>query len=524
LEYRRLGRSDLRVSAVGFGTCQLRRVPAQQAIDTLRRGFELGVNLVHTAPDYEGADELVAEAVRASGREVFVLSQGYGDLAHFEWLFESACRTFGTRRLPMFGIACIDDREYLGEPVWGPGGMVEFLQRKQEEGRLGGIYCTTHGTPEYIARLITSGAFDAIMLAYNALGFHLLSYHPSEPRMVEDIPRNKVEVFPLAAYHDVGLMVMKPLAGGLLVEGKSFPPRARLAAPNAGRPTAGEILRDILRHPEVACVVPGTASVAEAEENARAGHAPLVIAGLWSGVVAGRIDEVKASMCSRCGYCDSLCSHGLPVSWLFRDAYITHYPSETFETVDQLRYFHLHPRGVAVCGTCTDVTCSCPYGIDIPGSLIGVHAQMLARREEGVLPEPPAPLGARTRSEAFAGAVVTREIPRRLRPRQREICRIYVQNVGAQTWTAPRPREGRPGVLLEVSLTGGSSWTVPLRHDVEPGTRTHFAFEVEAPSRPGRYTLRLILRSPHRRWLSREAIDLARTEISVPTDSPAHAS
>src|SRR5437763_13500719 len=88
MQYRRLGRSNLSVSAVGFGTCQLRRVPEQQALDTLKRGFDLGVNLVHTAPDYEGADDLVAQAVEESGRDVLILSQGYGDLAHFEWLFE----------------------------------------------------------------------------------------------------------------------------------------------------------------------------------------------------------------------------------------------------------------------------------------------------------------------------------------------------------------------------------------------------------------------------------------------------
>src|SRR5689334_5436598 len=161
MQYRRLGRTDLQVSAVGFGTCQLRRVPEQQGLDTLRRGFALGVNLVHTAPDYEGADDLVAEAVRASGRDVIVLSQGYGDVAHFEWLFESACRKYKTRRLPMFGIACIDDREYLGDPVWGTDGLIAFLQRKKAEGRIGGIFCTTHGTPDYIARLIRSGVFDA---------------------------------------------------------------------------------------------------------------------------------------------------------------------------------------------------------------------------------------------------------------------------------------------------------------------------------------------------------------------------
>jgi predicted aldo/keto reductase-like oxidoreductase len=509
MQYRRLGRSDLRVSAVGFGTCQVRRVPEQQVIDTLKRGFALGVNLVHTAPDYEGAEALVAQAVEESGREVIVLTQGYGDLAHFEWLFESACRTFKKRRLEMFGIACIDDREFLGENVWGAGGMIEFLRRKQEEGRLGGIFCTTHGTPDYIAGLVTSGCFDAIMLAYNALGFHLLSYHPQAPRVVEDIPRSKAEVFPLAAQHDVGLMVMKPFAGGLLCESKSFPPREQFS-PGAGKLTAAEILRDILQHPAVSCVVPGTASVEEAEENARAGHGSLALAPERQRALLTVIDEVKAAVCSRCGFCDTLCSQHLPVSWLFRDAYITHYPSETFETLDRLRYFHLHPRETATCATCPDVTCSCPYGIDIPASLTLVHGRMLALRAQGVLPEPPPESGDHRPPRPFAAALVTREIPRRLRPGQRETCRLWVENRGTGIWRAPGAQDG---VVLDVELRGAPRCAVPLRHDVEPGTRTHFAFEVEAPAGPGPWRLGLALRAPRRSWFTREVVELAQLDI-----------
>jgi predicted aldo/keto reductase-like oxidoreductase len=178
MSYRPLGRTSLRVSAVGFGTCQLRLVPEQQAIDTLKRGFELGVNVVHTAPDYEGADELVAQAVEESGRDVVVFSQGYGARSHFEWLFETACRRYKTKRLDVFGIAGVEDREYLKENVWGKGGVVEFLLEKKREGRIGAIYGETHGPPEYIAKLIRSGVFDALLLAYNSLGFHALSYFP----------------------------------------------------------------------------------------------------------------------------------------------------------------------------------------------------------------------------------------------------------------------------------------------------------------------------------------------------------
>src|SRR5438132_8305949 len=124
MNYRRLGRTNLQVSVVGFGTCQLRLVPERQAIETLLRGFELGVNLVHTAPDYEGADDLIARAVRESGREVIVCSQGYGPMGQFERFFEDTCAKLGKHRLELFGIACIEERDWLGEDVWGAGGMV----------------------------------------------------------------------------------------------------------------------------------------------------------------------------------------------------------------------------------------------------------------------------------------------------------------------------------------------------------------------------------------------------------------
>jgi hypothetical protein len=234
MQYNPVGKTALSISAVGFGTCQLRLVPEQQAIETLTRGFELGVNWVHTAPDYEGADDLVARAIAESGYPVMAFSQGYGDMAYFAYLFESTRQKFNKNHLEMFGIACIEDREALGENVWGPGGMIDFLVQKKQEGRLGGIFCTTHGAPDYVSRLITCGYFDAVMLAYNPLGFHLLSYDPKgadtlgyfdavrqaydplgshplsyDPKGVktfEDLPKTREQLFPLAVQHQVALL------------------------------------------------------------------------------------------------------------------------------------------------------------------------------------------------------------------------------------------------------------------------------------------------------------------------------
>ena len=474
-----------------------------QAINTLLRGFELGVNLVHTAPDYEGAEDLVAKAIARTSHRVIVASQGYdvhynsdGPVKHFEHLFESTCRRFRTDRLDLFGIACVDDREAYRENVWGKGGMVEFLRKKKDQGRLGGIFCTTHGNPEYIAKLVRSGAFDAVMVAYNELGFHLLSYSPPAGRHFESLPRNKLEVFPLCKELDVGVMVMKPLAGGLLCRGQAFPARYEDDRPRA---RASDVLRSILENPEVACVVPGTASVEEAEENARAGHAPLEIAPPVREQLRERISLLQTDLCSRCGICDKQCSQKMSVSWMFRAAYVALHPSETFETWNEVEYFRLHPKEDLSCTTCPDITCACPYGIDIPRSLDGLHAKMTDLRDAGLVAPAPdagtAPLGG----SEFGARVVSSEIPNTLAPRERAVARLFVENTGSRSWLMPGNRQ-RSGVALAVSVGSERPFHVYPRDDVHPRGRCHFVFEVEAPAIPGRLPVRLQLLDNHRRF------------------------
>jgi glutamate-1-semialdehyde aminotransferase/predicted aldo/keto reductase-like oxidoreductase len=498
MQKRRLGRTNLQVSVVGFGTCQLRMVPETQAIDTLLWGFDLGVNLVHTAPDYEGAEDIVAEATARTSRKVIVASQGYdvhgnsdGPVRHFEHLFEATCRRFRTDRMELYGIACVDDREAYKENVWGKGGMVEFLQKKKAQGRIGGTFCTTHGNPEFIAKLVRSGAFDAIMVAYNELGFHLLSYNPPPGRHFENLQQNKAEIFPLCKELDVGVMVMKPLAGGLLCRSRAFPPRYE----NTGqRFSATDVLRSILANSEVTCVMPGTASVAEAKENAKAGHAPFEAAAPVNVEIRERISLMQTNICSRCGACEQQCSQKLPVSWLYRAGYVALHPSETFETWNEVEYFRLHPKEQATCSTCPDVTCQCPSGLDIPRSLSNLHTQMIELRDKGLVSaggSVPAVGG-----KDFCARVVLRDLPQTLAPGERATARFFVENAGTRSWFT----ENNPhcsGVALAATIGNDPATQVRLRHDVHPGERCHFVFEVAAPHAPGKLPVKLQLLGEH---------------------------
>ena len=115
-----------------------------------------------------------------------------------------------------------------------------------------------------------SGVFNAIMLAYNSLGFYLRTSPPPPERKIEDLVRNGRVISDLCVEHEVGVLVMKPLAGGLLTRSAALPPR-RVQQRALAEVGPGEILRSLLADPRITSVVPGTASAAEAIDNAASG-------------------------------------------------------------------------------------------------------------------------------------------------------------------------------------------------------------------------------------------------------------
>lgn len=520
MEYRRLGRTQLQVSVVGFGTCQLRLTPKKQAIDTLLKGFDLGVNIVHTAPDYGNAEDLVARAIAQTEQSIIVASQGYdvpmnesGPVSHFERLFEATCERLGTERLDLYGIACIDDREAHQENVWGKNGMVEFLLKKKEEGRLGGIFCTTHGAPEYVNQLVTCGVFDAIMIAYNTLGYHLLTSNPPPDRHFESLPRNQQEIFPLCREHDVGLMIMKPLAGGLLCESNAFPPR-RKGKSVLENTRATDVLRSILLNPEVACVLPGTASVAEAEENALSGYAPISLGTEQQRRLKEVVKGLKKTVCSRCGACDTLCSQGLPISRIFWAGLINLYPAAVFEQPENVEYFRLHPQLKATCATCSSVTCVCPDGINIPKSLIEIHSHMVDLMHRRLIPPPPAKKGKIYGNSTFGARIVSLDIPGEMAQGETYLCRLYLENAGIRGWL-PENREHKARVVLGVFIEEKRTQTIEVTQDVHKGSRWHFVFEITGPRDVERFRLRLQLLGEHEDFSEDLGIMLLSREISI---------
>lgn len=464
MQYRRLGRTNLQVSVIGLGTNQLRRVPEREAVETCKRAFALGVNLVNAEPEYEGAFGILRRAMDESELQspVIFSVQAGGSRDEFARSLDDTCRAFGRETIDLFGITAISDQEAFGANVWGPGGLVEFLQEMKASGRIGAIFGSDHGTPEQMKQILAYDVFDALMLAYNPLGHHLVTYRaktvwnfetppvpiPNYER--EDLFRTRSEILPLAQDKDVGILLMKPLAGGLMCQGKAFPTRQyRDGLPQYPKPPA--ILRHLLDTEPIAAVVPGMASIEEVEENVTAGEP-----------VADPFPILQTVLCSRCGDCDDLCSQGLPVSYLFRAAYHYLYPTAPFGISTTLQYFRLHPWDEPRCESCTNRSCRCnSLGIDIPFELSAIHRKMVELRAAGIVPP------ADTSHIDFATG-----LPRSAKLLSREIYAgraiLHLRNTGYEAW--PEDLELHP-VTDGVALP-----PVRLRQAVHPTGDGHFAF------------------------------------------------
>ena len=368
--------------------------------------------------------------------------------------------------------------------------MIEYLQARKAEGRLGGIYCSTHAKADYVATLIESGVFDAIMLAWNPLGFHQQS-HPFARAKIgrdyEDLTEYRERIFPLAARRGVSLLIMKPFAGGLLCRGRALPPHDWFAG-EAEPIVAADVLRLILEEPGVCAVVPGSAAVEEATENARAGHAPIFVTEKSRAHIARAVASMRTSLCSRCGQCETTCSRSLSIPAMFRDAYIWTSRNEVTMANASENYFDLHPAPLLTCETCTDRTCLCPQGIDIPAALSRVHTRMQALRDSAQHPGPSAALAQRIIEGPHRVVVHTRDVPLHLVSRETGVARFLVQNVGQDRWMAPQHTPDRAlhvgiGVVFDDRLAA----VVPLRNTVCPTDVSPLAFEFRAPARPGRH-------------------------------------
>ena len=298
MKYRRLGRTNLRVSVIGIGTWQFGgewgKTFEQAEVDAMfARARELGINLVDTAECYGDhlSERLVGSAI-ASRRDHWVVATKFGHAFHGHLnrtdersakdvarQLEDSLRALRTDRIDLYQYHSVRESEFLDEDVW------KVLQDAKRAGKIRHIGNSIAGKLDPVPQTDASPRADvgALQLVYNRL---------------EKKP--EAGAFPLAMKLDLGVLARVPLASGFLSgkykPGATFDPgdfragedRARIEAQireaqriqqdevPPGVPMAQWALAWCLQHPAVTATIPGCKDVKQVESNAAAAELDFV--------------------------------------------------------------------------------------------------------------------------------------------------------------------------------------------------------------------------------------------------------
>jgi aryl-alcohol dehydrogenase-like predicted oxidoreductase len=210
MQYRTLGNTNIRLSAIGLGCMSMNHGYGQpddtESIATLEKAIELGINFWDTADIYaNGAnEELVSQVLRPNREKVFIatkfgfLSYAEGKLggfdaspAHAKKAVEASLRRLKTDVIDLYYVHRIDPNVPVEDTV---GAMADMV--KEGKVRFLGL---SEATPQAIRRAHAVHPISALQSEYSIL--------------TRDVEK---EVLPLCEELQISFIPFSPLARGLM--------------------------------------------------------------------------------------------------------------------------------------------------------------------------------------------------------------------------------------------------------------------------------------------------------------------
>ena len=322
MEYRILGKTGLKVSAMGFGGIPIQRIDAAGTRVLMEKLVEAGVNYIDTARGYTVSEQYLGEALKGL-RDKFVLATK--SMARTKEAMAAdidiSLHNLRTGYIDLYQVHNPTMDQF--RQVCAGGGALEALMDAKTAGKIGHIGVTAHSI-EVFRLALECDWVETIMFPYNIVEIH------------------GEELIAKCAEKNIGFIDMKPLAGGALED-------ATLA------------LRFVCANPNVSVTIPGMAEPRELEQNlaAVADAAPL------SADELAKIDAIRKELgtqfCRRCNYC-APCTVGIAIPNVFLfEGYLSRYGLEDWA---RGRYDSM-AKTASDCIECGACEPRCPYGLPI---------------------------------------------------------------------------------------------------------------------------------------------------------------
>jgi aryl-alcohol dehydrogenase-like predicted oxidoreductase len=298
MKYRVLGKTQLKVSEVGFGAWAIGGnahgnsygpTDDKQSLAAIRRALELGCNFFDTADVYGHghSEKLIGQALRGHRSEVIIATKVGGDFYHgsprmnftsdyLEFALGKSCERLDSDYIDLY--------QLHNPPVQliKDGRIFKTLERLRASGKIRHYGISIHDPQEGLLAM-RNGEIGAVQAVFNILR-----------------QEAKNQLFQEAARNNIGIIAREPLSNGFLA-GKlktestfpdgdirhNFPPdyisqltlaaeRLRFLESNS-RTLAQSALRFVLDHKDVSTVIPGAKSPEQVDEDFASSESPSLI-------------------------------------------------------------------------------------------------------------------------------------------------------------------------------------------------------------------------------------------------------
>lgn len=244
IKQRRLGRTGLMVSELGLGAMDT--PTSAEGAATVARAVELGITFIDTAREYAGSEFLLGQHIRAHGAAgLHIGTKSFSRTANgVQRDIDRSLSVLGMDHVDLYQLHDVTTPESWEEVIREDGGALAGLKVAQYRGLIGHIGMSSHNL-DVLEKAITCGDFDTVMVEYSA-------FYPQSAPLIA-----------LAAEHDIGVIVMRPLGGS----GRTSVIRGLVEQGSAGFLTPANLLRYVLSHPGVSVAIPGARHPSRIEEN-----------------------------------------------------------------------------------------------------------------------------------------------------------------------------------------------------------------------------------------------------------------
>lgn len=369
MQYRRLGKTNLMVSEIGFGAEWMERHNYEECKAAIDRADEFGINILDCWMSEPNVRTNIGKAL-AGRRERWFIQGHIGstwqngqyvrtrDVELCRVAFEDLLERLQTDYIDLGMIHFVDQEKDWENVINGP--FLSYVKELKESGKIRHIGMSTHN-PAMAKKAVESGLVEMILFSINP-AFDLLP--PTEDidnYFVEEyqddlggIDPARAELYKLCEQNDVGLTVMKGYAGGRLFDEKRSPFGVAL--------TPIQCIHYCLTRPAVAAVMVGYDTPEHVEQAVAYESASEEDKDYASILAKAPRHTFSQGECTYCGHCKP-CPAEIDIA-MVNKYYDLALMQPGVPAAVKEHYLALEHRANA-CIACHSCESRCPFGVKI---------------------------------------------------------------------------------------------------------------------------------------------------------------